>query len=117
VERFGFGDALIVTGLAMIVFSLFLAFLMYAQLSNQGPQIPSSTPSNVSVSSAVSVLINNLTQTLNSESYLMIKIVIFFFIASVGFKFAKLGMEMNKSGDEEEEQQGKKGSKGLTNPY
>jgi hypothetical protein len=116
VERFGLGDSLIVVGLVVLIFSLFLAFLLYTQLSNQGPQIVTSTPSNVSVSSAVSVLINNLTQTLNSESYLMIKIVIFFFISSVGYRFARLGMEMNKNEDAKEEQV-KKMTKGLTNPY
>jgi hypothetical protein len=115
VEKFEFGDALLVVGLAMLAFSLFLAFLQYVQLS-QSPQISTSIQSNVSAANAVSILINNLSQTLNSESYVLIKIVIFFFIANVGFKFAKLGMEMNKDKAAEEEQP-KKASKGLANPY
>jgi hypothetical protein len=91
------GDTLIISGIAIMIVTLFLAFQMYTTLPNQGPVNLLPSPSNITEANMAGVLTNNISIVIAGESYLIMKIVIFFLVATVGYKFAHLGIEANKA--------------------
>lgn len=108
------GNALIVAGVAVILISLFLAYSLYQSLPNLAP-VPFTTNANVTASSAAGALVNNISATVAQESYIILKIIIFFLVASIGYKLAHLGIDANKAApneaekEEEEEMPARKG--------
>ncbi len=88
------GNVLVAAGIGMMIVSLYLAYSLYTSLSNQGPAPVSQT--NMTSSSAAAALVNDVSSTVSQESYIILKIVIFFLLASVGYKFARLGLEANR---------------------
>lgn len=94
------GNCLVVAGIGMMLISLYLAYVLYTQLPNNGPQFVAQNTNSTSPAGAIGVLVNNLSNTIAQESYIILKIVIFFLVASIGYKFAHLGIDANKAADE-----------------
>jgi tellurite resistance protein TehA-like permease len=92
-----FGDALIIVGIGMLLFSFFVGYLIYTDITqNPGNYVWSTNPNPSSpINASVSDLINNLSLTVDSESLIAVRVVILFLFASVGYKIAELGMRAN----------------------
>ncbi len=119
-----FADFLKIAGVIIIFVAIFMLYTLWVSLSNEGPSAPLQTPSGSSQTDAVAALVNNASQIIYQESYIIVKIVLLFLLAIIGGKLVTLGFEAEKTekmggeGDEEEEDAAPKAKrKSSTNPY
>jgi len=95
-----FGNALIVAGIVVLLVVLYLGYSFYNSVSSMQFTTSVATTSgsgSSSVSSAVNALVNGLLSNTNSYFIVIIKIILLFLFASIGYKFAALGINENKA--------------------
>ena len=93
-----FGNALIVAGIAVLLVVLYLGYSFYNSVSSmQFTTSVATTSDSSSVASAVNTLVNGLLSNTNSYFIVIIKIILLFLFASIGYKFAILGINENKA--------------------
>ena len=102
------GYALFVLGLLLILLALLLGYGLYISLSSYSPVYAPLAGSNSSIPASI----NNFSFSLSSQFSVIfvsaIKVGLFFLFASVGYKFATIGMELVESEERRQKKSGKK---------
>jgi uncharacterized membrane protein len=97
------GDALIIAGILILSLTFVLGYVIYVNASQaSGPNSVTSGPTN-SINSTVSNLANGLSSTLAAESIILVKVVLLFLFANLGYKFVVLGIKANAKPKAKEE--------------
>ncbi|MGC9037614.1 MAG: hypothetical protein ACP5GD_02935 [Candidatus Micrarchaeia archaeon] len=99
-------------GIAILAITLYFAYELYTSIG--GLSVLSSLPllpANASISKSVSGLVSGLLSSSNSFMMLLLKIVLLFLFANIGYKFVALGINMNKAvaAAQNQKQTGKEG--------
>ncbi len=86
-------SALIISGILIIVFALFLGYGLYQAQQNIS-KLPSQTSQSASINSSISNLTTDLGTTLNNNMGTFIRLIILYLFANIGYKLASLGIEL-----------------------
>ncbi len=99
------GYALIGLGVIIILFSLLLGYGIYVSASSNLNDIALISPSGGNtINGSVSILSSNLQSTATTGTYAAIEVIVLFLFASIGYKLAYLGIQMNKQSGKQEKQ-------------
>ncbi|VVB77079.1 Uncharacterised protein [uncultured archaeon] len=89
------GNALVISGIALMALSLSMGYLMY---TGAPAALPSANVASAgTINASIATLMNGLSGTLASEAATLTKITILFLFGSIGYKFTNLGIQENKA--------------------
>jgi hypothetical protein len=89
------GYALIVAGILILSLTFVLGYVIYVNASQASGLNPITSGPTGSINSTVSNLANSLSSTLTAESIILVKVVLLFLFANIGYKFVALGIKAN----------------------
>ncbi|MGC8629064.1 MAG: hypothetical protein ACP5T4_02540 [Candidatus Micrarchaeia archaeon] len=89
------GNGLIIIGLAILAGTFYLGYESYTGITSL--QLITSLPANTNVTKSVSSMANAIVSNSNSALVVILKIIILFLFASIGYKFVALGINQNKA--------------------
>ena len=94
------GYTLIALGIILLLVTFFIGYGLYASLDSEG-YIP--LPNAPSINGSISALTNTLANTAKETGFIFLQIFILFLFASIGYKFADLGVKLIKESKNKEE--------------
>ncbi|MEM0074457.1 MAG: hypothetical protein QW091_00760 [Candidatus Micrarchaeaceae archaeon] len=103
------GNSMIIIGIVILVATLYLAYKFYisiAQATGVPLGIPTTNSSIASISTSINGLVSGLLSSSDSLVVFIVKILVLFLFANVGYKFVSLGISQNKASAEIGEAEG-----------
>jgi len=94
------GYALIALGIILLLVTFFIGYGLYASLNSEGYTPLPNTPS---INGSISTLTSTLATTAKETGFIFLQIFILFLFASIGYKFADLGIKIIKESKNKEE--------------
>ncbi|MFP3289065.1 MAG: hypothetical protein RXO35_01375 [Candidatus Micrarchaeota archaeon] len=94
------GYTLIALGVIILLATFFIGYGLYASLNSEGY---TPLPNQPSINSSISTLTNTLATTAKETGFIFLQILILFLFASIGYKFADLGVKLIKESKNKEE--------------
>lgn len=96
-----FGYAMITFGIILLLIAFLLGYGLYQSLNGEAFG-PMQAQGGQSINSTLSSFTNNLTTVIKETSYIFLQIIVLFLFASIGYKFAYLGIKSVEGGGKEE---------------
>ncbi len=92
------GYILISLGILIILFTFLIGYGLYEQ-ANSKANAPYSQPAqNATVGGILGPLTSDLSSTINTGTYLSVEVIVLFLFASIGYKIAMIGVQINREG-------------------
>ena len=105
------GDTLEAVGIAVLALTLYYGYELYSGIG--GISVLPTLPSNVTISKSIGSLVTGLLSSSNSFMTLLLKVIVLFLFANIGYKFVALGIHMNKVETEKEESAKQESKEGM----
>ncbi|MEM3781592.1 MAG: hypothetical protein QXT43_01340 [Candidatus Micrarchaeaceae archaeon] len=105
---------MIIIGIVILAATLYFAYGFYTSISPQATNVPvgisGANSSVASISSSINGLVSGLLSSSDSLVVFVVKVMLLFLFANIGYKFVSLGISQNKASAEigEAEETGKK---------
>ncbi|MGC8675999.1 MAG: hypothetical protein ACP5T3_00585 [Candidatus Micrarchaeia archaeon] len=97
------GNSLVVVGILLLAATFYLGYEFYVSISVSqfaSAQTAPSGASNGSIGGAIGGLVSGLVSSSDSFAVLIIKVILLFLFANIGYKFAALGVSQNRAASE-----------------
>ncbi len=100
------GDVLIAVGVALILITLCIGYVLYTNVE-QANALQQKQQNTQSLNASVGYLSSGITNIVKTSAYYIVEVIILFLFASIGYKIASIGMEVNRDYVTQEKRQSK----------